>query len=181
LIIILQWIDSQVSEICQSAFYHIRDLRHIRLVITDEVVKTITCSFITYVSTMPTQCCMESLRKIYSLPSANAERPHVLGSSASKFSHSTDMLCHLYWLPAQYRIKFKLALLAFNAGNNAPLYLLCLLHNYVLGCSLRSSQSNLLYVPSHKLNLVHVVSTLPHLLYGTHFRRHLCMYILCFF
>jgi len=79
----------------------------------------------------------------------------VLGSSASKFSHSTDMLCHLHWLPVQYRIQFKLALLAFNArNNNAPLYLSCLLHNYVPGRSLRSSQSNLLCVPSYKLNFV---------------------------
>ena len=47
----------------------------------------------------------------------------------------------------------KLALLAFNArSNNAPLYLSCLLHNYVPGRSLRSSQSNLLCVPSYKLN-----------------------------
>ena len=41
-------------------------------------------------------------------------------------------------------------------NNNAPLYLSCLLHNYVSGRSLRyvpaSSQSNLLSVPSHKLN-----------------------------
>jgi len=39
--------DSQVSEICRSAFYHIGALRHIWLVITDEVAKTITCSFVT--------------------------------------------------------------------------------------------------------------------------------------
>jgi len=65
------------------------------------------------------------------------------------------MLCHLHWLPVQYRIQFKLALLAFNArNNNAPLYLSCLLHNYVPGRSLRSSQSNLLCVPSYKLNFV---------------------------
>jgi len=46
-----------------------------------------------------------------------------------------------------------MASLAFNTrNNNAPLYLSCLLHNYVPGHSLRSSQSNLLSVPSHKLN-----------------------------
>ena len=46
-----------------------------------------------------------------------------------------------------------LALLAFNArSNNALLYLSCLLHNYVPGRSLRSSQYNLLSVPSYKLN-----------------------------
>ena len=40
----------------------------------------------------------------------------------------------------------------FTRSNNAPLYLSCLLHNYVPGRSLRSSQSNLLSVPSYKLN-----------------------------
>ena len=39
--------DSQGSEICQSAFYHIRALLHIRPVITDEVAKTMACSFVT--------------------------------------------------------------------------------------------------------------------------------------
>jgi len=74
-------------------------------------------------------------------------------ATASKFSHSTDMLCHLHWLPVQYRIQFKLALLAFNThSNNTPLYLSCLLHNYVPGRSLCSSQSNLLCVPLYKLN-----------------------------
>ena len=96
----------------------------------------------------------------------------VLGSSAFKFSHSTDMLCHLHWLPVQYRIQFKLALLVFNTrSNTAPLYLSCLLHNYVPGRSLRSSQSNLLSVPSHKLNFgarsFRVL--LLRLLHGTHF------------
>jgi len=83
------------------------------------------------------------------------------------------MLCHLHWLPVQYRMQFKLALLAFNArNNNAPLYLSCLLHNYVPGRSLRSSQSNLLCACAYKsinLILVHVVSALLRLLYGTHF------------
>jgi len=42
---------------------------------------------------------------------------------------------------------------AFDArSNNAPLYLSCLLHNYIPGRSLRTSQSNLLCVPSHELN-----------------------------
>jgi len=62
------------------------------------------------------------------------------------------VICTNY-LFSSVRIKFKLALLAFSArSNSAPLYLSCLLHNYVPGRSLRSSQSNLLCVPSYKLN-----------------------------
>ena len=104
---------------------------------------------------MPTQCCMESWRKIFIAFSECRTPSHESFSVLRhlKFSHSTNMLCHLHWLPVQYRIQFKLPLLAFNArNNNAPLYLSCLLHNSVPGRSLRSSQSNLLCVPLHKLN-----------------------------
>ena len=57
----------------------------------------------------------------------------VLGSSASKSSHSTDTLRHLHWLLVEYWIKFKLAKLVFNTrNNNAPLYLTCLLDDAVI-------------------------------------------------
>ena len=47
------------------------------------------------------------------------------------------VICILHWLPVEYRIKFKLAKLAFNTRNNsAPLYLTCLVHDYVPGRSL---------------------------------------------
>ena len=46
--------------------------------------------------------------------------------------HSIDMLRYLHWPPVEYRIKFKLAKLAFNTRNNsAPLYLTCLVYDYV--------------------------------------------------
>ena len=136
-------------------FCHIHALRHIRLVITDEVAKTVACSFITsrldYANSVLYGISAKNIHCLQRMQNAIARV--VLGSSASEFSHSTDMLCHLHWLPVQYHIQFKLALLAFNArSNNAPLYLSCFLHNYVPGRSLRSSQSNLLCVPSYKLN-----------------------------
>jgi len=77
--------DSQVSEICRSAFYHIRALRHIRPVITDEVAKTIACSFVTsrrsrldYANSV----LYGISAKNYSSPSVNAERPR---TSHSRF------------------------------------------------------------------------------------------------
>ena len=64
------------------------------------------------------------------------------------------MLRYLHWLPVEYRIKFKLAKLAFHTRNNsAPLYLTRLVYDYVPGRSLRSNHSNLLTVPSCKLNV----------------------------
>jgi len=144
--------DSQVSEICRSAYYHIHALWHVRPVITDEVAKTIACSFVTsrldYANSV-----------LYGISAKNIHRlqqvQHALAFSVLQrpISATLPIYCHLHWLPVQYRIQFKLTLLAFNArNNNAPLYLSCLLHNYVTGHSLRSSQSNLLCVPAYKLN-----------------------------
>ena len=148
--------DTHVSEVCRSAFYHIRALRHIRPVVTDDVAKSIACALVCsrldYANSV-----------LYGISAANIhrlQRMHntlarvVIGPSASKFSRSSDLLRHLHWLPVEYRIKFKLAKLTFNIRNNnsAPSYLSSLLSSYVPRPGLRSSNSNLLTIPSHKLN-----------------------------
>jgi len=56
------------------------------------------------------------------------------------------------------------------SGYGNLLYLSYSLHNYVPGRCLRSSRSNLLCVPSYKLNFgTRSFRALPRLLYGTHF------------
>jgi len=148
--------DSQVSDICRSAFYHIRAMRHIRPTITDDVASENHRLFVRYISSRLRQlCAVWNFSDKHSSPAANAEH---IGASRSrffsvKFSHSTNMLRHLHWLPVEYQIKFKLAKLVFNTHNNsAPLYSTRLLDDYVPGRSLHSSQSNLLTIPSYRLN-----------------------------
>ena len=70
----------------------------------------------------------------------------VVGPSAPLFRQSSDILCHLHWLPVEYRVKFKFAKLTYNVLNNSTqLHLSSLLHHYALHSSLRSGQSNTLY------------------------------------
>ena len=58
--------DSQVSDICRSAFYHIRAIRHIWRTITDDVAKTIAAVLsLPLVSTTSTLHCMEYQRKTF--------------------------------------------------------------------------------------------------------------------
>jgi len=68
--------------------------------------------------------------------------------------HQNSVALPIYWLPVEYRIKFELAKLTFNVRNNnsAPSYLSSLLSSYVPRPGLRSSNSSLLTIPSHKLN-----------------------------
>ena len=62
------------------------------------------------------------------------------------------MLASLHWLPVKFRIQFKVLVMAYRAQHGqAPAYICDLLHPYVAGRSLRSSDQNLLVVPRTRL------------------------------
>jgi len=67
---------------------------NIRPVITDEVAKTIACSFVTsrldYANSVLFGISVKHIHCLQQMQNALVQV--VLGSSASKFSHSTDML-----------------------------------------------------------------------------------------
>ena len=68
-------------------------------------------------------------------------------SSSPVVTTTSIILCfNKHWL-TQVHLK-----MAVKTERERVLHMLCLLHNYVPGRSLRSSQSSLLSVPMHKLN-----------------------------
>jgi hypothetical protein len=72
----------------------------------------------------------------------------VIGTSLPHATSSISLLCHLHWLPIEYRIKFKLATITFNTLHSSePAYLRSLLNFHTPARSLRSSDTNLLHVP----------------------------------
>ena len=69
-------------------------------------------------------------------------------------SSSFHLLKQLHWLPIEWRIKFKIATLTFNAletGLPLPPYLSLQLLPYVLSRALRSSSSKFLQIPCTNL------------------------------
>ena len=63
----------------------------------------------------------------------------------SLYDHVTPCLIELHWLPVQYRIDYKIALLTFKCINGlAPSYLSSLVELYVPTRNLRSSSKVLL-------------------------------------
>ena len=71
-------------------------------------------------------------------------------SCSHKYDHITPVLIELHWLPIEYRLKFKILLHVFKVINNnlSPTYLTDLItHQPVPSRSLRSTDSNLLFVP----------------------------------
>ena len=72
-------------------------------------------------------------------------------SLSKKRDHLTPILQELHWLPVQYRIDYKIALLTFKALNGmAPSYLAELLTRYIPSRKLRSSSGLLLRHPKKR-------------------------------
>ena len=64
-------------------------------------------------------------------------------------TYTSPLLRKLHWLPISQRIKYKIALLTFKTLHfGKPTYLSELLSSYQPSRSLRSSDTNLLYVPN---------------------------------
>jgi hypothetical protein len=116
--------DEQVDNVCKSAYFHIRALRHIRESLPDDVTKTVACSI---VSSRLDYC--NAL--YYNLSSVNlAKLQRVQNTLARvvlrqrKYEHITPALAHLHWLPIKHRVIFKLATLTFKTlHSHEPSYL----------------------------------------------------------
>ena len=69
-----------------------------------------------------------------------------------KYDHITPVLKDLHWLPVEYRINYKILMLAYKAQHDmAPPYLSSLLSPYKPGRSLRSEGKHLLTTPRYRL------------------------------
>ena len=69
-----------------------------------------------------------------------------------KYDHITPVLKDLHWLPVEYRMNYKILLLAYKAQHGmAPPYLSSLLSPYKPGRSLRSEGKYLLTTPCYRL------------------------------
>ena len=140
--------ECQITNICRSANYHLRNIGSIRHVLTDSSAAQLVHSFISsrldYCNSLLTGVPDVHLKRLQSIQN-NACR---IVSKIKKFDHVTPTLHQLHWLPVKSRIDFKLLLLTFRILNGiAPDYLSELIVPYTPSRSLRSGDQNLLTVP----------------------------------
>ena len=131
LFLIAPWARRHISEICKSAFYHIRNISHVRRYLNVES----TGKFVHALVTSRLDNCNAVL---FGLPDYLIKRlQYVLNAAArlvsltNKYDHITPVRKQLHWLPVKERINFKILLTTFKAlhGIN-PLYLCELISPY---------------------------------------------------
>ena len=96
-----------ISKTCNSAFYYLYNLRHIRKYLSKDNPKTLIHAFI---SSRVDYC--NSL--LYGLPEYQLNKLQRVQNmcarlicNESKYCHITPLLVDLHWLPVKFRIEFK--------------------------------------------------------------------------
>ena len=146
-----------VPNICRSAFYHIRDLRRIRIHFNKStaisLANALVSSRLDYCNSLLFDCSEKNKTSLQRVQNCLAR----VVTRSSRLSESTPLLKSLHWLPIKSRIKYKLNLLTYKAlFMDTPSYLSGLLHYKKHQQTLRSESTKLLHPgPRSKRNYGH--------------------------
>jgi hypothetical protein len=140
--------DQHVKRICQSAYYHVRNVNSIRKILSFDtaaiIIHALITSRIDNGNSLLIGITDHLIRKLQLAQNATAR---VL-TKTRKFDHITPILKDLHWLPIRARIKFKLLILTWKSlHGTAPIYLSNVLVPYNPVRTLRSSDKHLLVIP----------------------------------
>lgn len=143
--------EAQISAMCKSGHFHLRTIGSIRKYLTVEATECLVHAFIS--SRLD-----HGNALLYGVPKYQVARLQRLQNLAArivtrtrKYDHITPVLESLHWLPVDFRIQYKLLLLAFKALHGlAPPYISELLHPYQPNRNLRSADQHLLVIPRTK-------------------------------
>ena len=136
---------NHISSVCKKGFYQLYRLKQIRNYFDKGAIERLVHSFITshidYGNSLLFGLPNSSILKLQRLQNAAAR----LILRRNSYASVTDMFKELHWLPVNFRIKFKVALLVFKCVNDVgPSYLSDILVKKPLTRTLRSSADGLL-------------------------------------
>ena len=140
------------SQHVTASFFQLHNLRRIRKYLPQEAAATLVHSFVTcridYCNSLLCGAPDYQLAKLQRVQKSAARLVYEEG----KFCHITPLLKKLHWLPITYRIRFKIALLTYEAMSGlAPSYITDLISIKIdVKYSLRSGNELLLNFPLRK-------------------------------
>ena len=139
---------SQISNICKSVRYQLRNIGFIRKYLsrsaTEKIVHALISSRLDFGNVLLYKLPQNQLSRLQKLQNAAAR----IVTLSSKRTHITPILQSLHWLPVKDRIVFKILLLIFHCvQGSAPQYNISLVQSYKPARNLRSSTSQALCIP----------------------------------
>jgi hypothetical protein len=140
--------EKQVSNICKSANFHLRNIGSVRKNLNNtaasQLVHALITSRLDYCNSLLIGLPDNQINRLQRIQN-NAAR---VVARVKKFEHITPTLKYLHWLPVKCQIEFKTLLLTYRILNgSAPQYLMDLVTPYRPSRSLRSGEKHLLSVP----------------------------------
>ena len=116
--------DNHINSICQSAFYHLRNIAQISKHISFRHCETLIHAFVTskidHYNILLSGLKQDQVRKLQYVQNSATR----LLTGTRKHEHITPVLRYLLWLPVHERICFKILLMTFKCLNQlAPSYL----------------------------------------------------------
>ena len=116
--------NKHVQNVCKSAHYHTRTLRHIRSSLTLNIAKTVACELVNsrlnYANSVLHGTTESNLTKVQR---AQNDLARVV-TYTRRTEHIQPVLQNLHLLPIRHRIDFKLAILAYKVCiTGSPAYL----------------------------------------------------------
>ena len=140
--------NQHVQNIVKASNFHIRALRHIRPFLDKSVANTVACSIVSsrldYCNSVLYGTSATNIRKLQHVQNHLAR----VVSGAKRRDHITPILQDLHWLPIEYRIRYKVALITHQVlKEQQPQYLAELATRHQPARNLRSSAQNRLAKP----------------------------------
>ena len=140
--------ENHITSVCQSCYFHLRNIGTIRPYLTNEIAAQIIHSFVTskldYCNALLYGLTEKSLSRLKKIQNTAVR----IITRCNKWDNITPHLKTLHWLPVHLRIDFKILLTTFKILNDlAPSYLSELLKYKTTPRCLRSESNHELDVP----------------------------------
>ena len=144
--------EKQISKICRSAYFNIKNISHIRRNLSKNNMKTIVNALVTphfdYGNGLLHGISHKQLNRLQVAQNAAVRLIEKVG----KREHITYARKSLHWLPIRARIEYKLIIMTWKIINGqAPDYLIDLVETKTSTRTLRNNQTNLLNVKNNRV------------------------------